>query len=226
VVEPIDPTTRLEITMPRPRFANLDPEKRRSLLDVAALEFSAHGYTGASLNRVIDHAGLSKGVFYYYFDDKADLFATVLKRAMEAMLPDETIDLEALDADSYWPTAERFLAEIMSRLRQHTWLAGIAKNFYDPPPAAGVEEVVAEIFGLAWEWIRDFFKRGQAIGLVRTDLPEGLLLAMVFAAAEASDRWMVNNWEDFEPAELDATANEVFATLRRIVEPLGNGGVQ
>ena len=85
--------------------------------------------------------------------------------------------------------------------------------------------MVAQKLAVIWGWIGEFFRRGQEIGLIRTDLPEGLLLAMVIASAEASDRWMVDHWQDFEPAELDATANEVFVTLRRIVEP-GSTGAQ
>src|SRR5215475_4561107 len=69
--------------MPRPRFHKIEPTLRDQLLDVAAREMARDGYEGASLNRIIAEAGLSKGVFYYYFDDKADLAATVFERALE-----------------------------------------------------------------------------------------------------------------------------------------------
>jgi AcrR family transcriptional regulator len=35
---------------------------------------------GASLNRILEQAGISKGSAYYYFDDKADVFLTVVQR--------------------------------------------------------------------------------------------------------------------------------------------------
>ncbi len=73
--------------MPRPRFDRLDPDKRRRILAVAAEEFAARGVGNASLNRIIDHAGISKGAAYYYFDDKADLFATVIREGMESFRP-------------------------------------------------------------------------------------------------------------------------------------------
>src|SRR5829696_7359310 len=66
--------------MVRQRFQRAPPEKRDALLDAAAKEFAAHGYETASLNRILLAAGLSKGSFYYYFDDKADLAAAVLAR--------------------------------------------------------------------------------------------------------------------------------------------------
>ena len=69
--------------MPRPRFQNVDPAVREQLLSVAAREMARAGYEGASLNRIIVESGLSKGVFYYYFDDKADLAATVFERSLD-----------------------------------------------------------------------------------------------------------------------------------------------
>jgi AcrR family transcriptional regulator len=60
--------------MPRPRWATLEPERRTAILDVAAAEFAAHGFTDASYNRIIQRAGISKGAMYYYFDDQEDLF--------------------------------------------------------------------------------------------------------------------------------------------------------
>ena len=64
--------------MPRPRFEKLPVEKQEQILEAAAKEFTAHGYDGASLNRILEEAGISKGAAYYYFDDKADLYATKL----------------------------------------------------------------------------------------------------------------------------------------------------
>ena len=68
--------------MPRPRFTRAAPALQESLLDAAAREFAEHGYDGASLNAILLAAGLSKGAFYYYFDDKTDLAAAVLEREL------------------------------------------------------------------------------------------------------------------------------------------------
>ncbi len=62
--------------MPRPRFNKLAPEKRERIMEAAAKEFAAYGYEGASLNRILEQAEVSKGAAYYYFDDKADLFVS------------------------------------------------------------------------------------------------------------------------------------------------------
>lgn len=203
--------------MPRPRFARLEPDRRHALLDAAAEEFATHGFSGASLNRVIETAGLSKGAFYYYFDDKADLLATVLERSWQVLLPEQPLELDELDEASFWPTVERLFFEASARTQQYPWLAGIAKLIYHPPLTAGVENLVAEQLDRARSWLGELLVRGQRLGVVRSDLPGGLLLAMTMAAAEAADRWMVDHWGEIEPAAFDAMAHHLFATLRRIV---------
>src|SRR3954467_846977 len=65
-------------SMPRPRYERAAPELKTAILSAARKELARAGYEGASLNRILEEAGLSKGAFYYYFDDKDDLVATVL----------------------------------------------------------------------------------------------------------------------------------------------------
>ena len=48
---------------PMKRFQNVSPEKRDAILDAAAAEIAAHGLGGASINRVIAAAGMSKSSF-------------------------------------------------------------------------------------------------------------------------------------------------------------------
>lgn len=60
--------------MPKPTFFNLDDDKRGRVFDAAVREFSAVSFTEASVNRIVKDAGISKGSFYQYFEDKTDLY--------------------------------------------------------------------------------------------------------------------------------------------------------
>ncbi len=51
--------------MPLPRFEKLDEPRRRAILAAAAEEFGDLGFDGASYNRIIKRAGISKGAMYY-----------------------------------------------------------------------------------------------------------------------------------------------------------------
>ena len=56
-------------------------KKKNKLIEAALNEFSTHSYENASLNKIIKKAGISKGLFYYHFEDKKELYSSILKIA-------------------------------------------------------------------------------------------------------------------------------------------------
>lgn len=211
--------------MPRPRFDRLDADKRRRILAVAAEEFAARGFGNASLNRIIDHAGISKGAAYYYFDDKADLFASVIRDGMESFRPPPgaALDVDALDAQTFWPAVLAAYRGLLDCIRQQPWLTALGKMFYGPAPSPAVGALVAGQLDLARAWLARIVDRGRAVGVVRTDLPGDLLLTMLAAAGEAADRWFVANRERLDPRDADRLALTLFSALQRLAEPPEDG---
>jgi AcrR family transcriptional regulator len=57
---------------------------REALLASAAAVFAARGYGGATVEEIIDRAGLSKGTFYWNFDGKDDVFRTLIDERLAA----------------------------------------------------------------------------------------------------------------------------------------------
>jgi len=58
-------------------FYNLPSEKREKIIDVTKKEFSKGNKRKITINSVIEKAGISRGSFYQYFDDKLDLVELV-----------------------------------------------------------------------------------------------------------------------------------------------------
>jgi len=58
-------------------------QTRERLLDAAEQAFAAEGFGGASLDRIAEEAGFTRGAVYSNFADKADLFVAVLDRRLE-----------------------------------------------------------------------------------------------------------------------------------------------
>lgn len=59
--------------MPSERFMNLPREKKKRIIDAALKEFARVPFQEISINRIIQDAEISRGSFYQYFEDKADL---------------------------------------------------------------------------------------------------------------------------------------------------------
>lgn len=64
--------------MPTKTFFNLQDEKKNKIIEASKNEFSRYSFYDASINRIIKEAGISRGSFYQYFDNKEDLFIYIL----------------------------------------------------------------------------------------------------------------------------------------------------
>jgi len=60
--------------MPKDTFFHLPEEKRNRIVEAAIDEFAAHPYQQARVTAIADQAGIAKGSFYQYFEDKKDLY--------------------------------------------------------------------------------------------------------------------------------------------------------
>jgi len=205
--------------MARPRFRKLDRDTRHRILETAAVEFAARGFEGTSLNQLIDRLGISKGSFYYYFDDKADLFTTVVDPAWAPVLPVEGLDLANFGADTFWSSLQSLMRAIRARVHDNPWPVGFTRLMYDPPESISVREALAEKFAEARRWQAQLIRRGQEVGAVRSDMPAGLMQALLVGADEAGDRWFVDNWDRLEEGEIERLFEEVVAIFRRMLEP-------
>lgn len=190
--------------MPRPRFQKLDASRQRALLDAAAHELATKGYEGASMNAILEAAGFSKGSFYYYFDDKADLVAEVL---LEAYAPVLAVIEEPTPGtiDEFWDEVHRLqrrsldVMEASPRTFQLITRTGSAL-LTEPALAQRLMPMIVE----ARQKVRAVWLRGQQLGAVRDDLSVDALMAMVEAVKRAA-------WQSSFPPDHQPTVDEVEA---------------
>lgn len=64
--------------VPTTTWYNLSDAKRNRVLGAAEAEFGARGFEAGSLNVIAAEAGVAKGSLFQYFEDKVDLYQTVL----------------------------------------------------------------------------------------------------------------------------------------------------
>jgi len=64
--------------MPKATFFNLPEEKRERIMTAAIDEFSKYDYNEVTVSKIVKEAGIPKGSFYQYFEDKFDLFLHII----------------------------------------------------------------------------------------------------------------------------------------------------
>lgn len=203
--------------MSRPRFENLDPERQRILFEVASQEFAAHGFDGASLNRILEKTGMSKSSLYYYFDDKADLFTTLIERTMSVLMKRlGDFDPEELTAQSFWSAFEERYEKAVALVSGNGWLIKFGGMFYGLRADAKHGAPTGRVFETARRWVEIVIVRGQSLGVIRQDIPNSLLIDSTMGLFESLDRWVVAHWDDLTDEErraLPATHIGLFRDL-------------
>lgn len=210
--------------MARTRFENLEPERQERILGAAADEFAAYGYAGASLNRIIAAAGISKGSLYYYFDDKADLFASVVEVAKERLVKSvEGLSLDELTGADFWEVIREVGLRSVEVIREDAWYVRLGMAFprlrQEPEAVEGVRPML--------EWGRqlttELLRRGRELGVVRRDLPLELLVVITMAADDAGDRWMADHLDEFPGEALTALVEARIDLTRDMLDAENEG---
>lgn len=203
--------------MSRNRFDNLEPERQQRLYESAADEFAAHGYEAASLNRILEHSGMSKSSLYYYFNDKADLFSTVIERAVVFLLKEVGgLDVASLNAENYWSELEEFYRRSIVAANTHTWYVKLGRAFYRLRANSRANNPVHALMHAAHHWVETVVNRGQELGVVRTDLPRSMLVDAIMGMGEALDYWMVAHWDEFDADERIKIVEMQMGMVRRL----------
>jgi AcrR family transcriptional regulator len=203
--------------MTRQRFENIGPDRQRVLFETAAEEFAANGFDGASLNRILERSGFSKSSLYYYFDDKADLFTTLLERSL-AVLFNQIGDFNpaALTADTFWNDLEDYYAKAVALVSGNRWLMKFGGMFYGLRADPKQVTTTGRLFTAARHWVGAIIARGQELGAIRADLPDSLLIDSAMGLLESLDRWVVAHWNEIDEstrAEMPASHIALFRDL-------------
>ena len=207
--------------MPRLRFQRAAAEKREALLDAATLEFAAHGYDDASINRILLAAGFSKGSFYYYFDDKPDLAVAVLERWAKRF---ETLwDNFPMPRSphEFWAAARRFSESTTARLRDEPHVTTDAMLRLGTALARNPEvreRVSSTVISGMMKKLVAIWKHGQEIGAVRDDLSVPDLLALAQDVKLSLVRLLLPHDRAATIEEIEAFGRLHFDMVRRVAE--------
>jgi AcrR family transcriptional regulator len=203
-----------DVTRRREQF-----DRREALLAAALSEFSRNSYETASLNAILREAGVSKGVFYYYFRDKRDLYNQLFR------------DLSA-----------RKLAFFAEELKGQPLLPGEGETLFDfLKRLMGLGARLFERYPQMYEMSRQFARESEAFrGRFNADFREdyqGFLRPMIAAAAargDFSDRfpiefieriltYMLTHYYDIIHAETGETPGETLDNLSMFYDFLERG---
>jgi AcrR family transcriptional regulator len=147
-------------------------ERKQQLLDRAAELFAERGYAETRVIDIVRAAGVAKGLFYWYFDNKEALFRELaesirlqLRRQQGAVL-----DAEALPLVNLYRGTEASVLFMAEHAHFFSLLEVEGRNFTDVL-RQGTRQHIDDMVRIV--------EAGQANGSIREDAPELLALGVV-----------------------------------------------
>jgi len=206
---------------PFSRFYNLTDDKQKKILESAVSEFTQRGFDGASLNQIISTAGLSKGSFYYYFENKIDLLVGVLEAFFS---PDFIIILDELkqssDTTKFWSIFRNVSIKQVAKWFDNPWglkLSGFIVGLPDHVTSSNqMTNYMEKWMGV----LATLIEHGQNIGALRSDLPMPVIQKLWMSNDQIIIRWMVKEWEQSTMKQREKLIDLSIGLFRRLFLPI------
>ncbi len=170
--------------MPLARYESIEESLKTRILDVSKEEFSAHGFEGASYNKIIQKIGISKGSMYYYFENKEDLFITCFLDAFAHATGRFGFDYTTFpvgdDVQTYWNSIKMISSKQWNDVLRHPLLMSLMRQLV----LLGTDHPIFRKLNAVCEGLSEYgdlmaiLEHGVEIGAIRDDVPLNVLVRM------------------------------------------------
>ncbi|MEU7839296.1 MULTISPECIES: TetR family transcriptional regulator [unclassified Nonomuraea] len=188
-------------------------EARRAQIVASAIEVIAEsGFAGASLARIAQHAGISKGVISYHFAGKDELMEEVVNQVYSAI--DEHVRARMEGQESATGLLRTYILAVAEHMRAHrTQLRALGQIFYNLRTADGQPRYGFKANEETYAALERIYRAGQAAGEFRTFDVRVMAVTM----SSAIDN-MFGYWVTYPDHDLDAHARELADLFERAVK--------
>ncbi|MFC0015771.1 MULTISPECIES: TetR/AcrR family transcriptional regulator [Allobacillus] len=90
------------------KFEQLDSNKKLKIIEAALEEFSTYDFQHASTNRIVKNAGIGKGMLFYYFNSKKDLYTYLMHYCLDRIYSQMVSQLETAIQEAKGDFIERY----------------------------------------------------------------------------------------------------------------------
>ena len=158
-------------------YKQLSAEQQEKIINTAICEFADKGYSNSSVSRIAKGAGVSVGVIYKYYEDKAALFNACIKKSIALLV--DSLKTAGEAGGSLYDIMRRVIRSNISFAKSdpdyirmyHTIVSG------DTPEDAS--NITKEIEKAAADTYISAVERAKKHGEIRADVDTGAL-AMFF----------------------------------------------
>ena len=157
--------------MPKDTFFNLPEGKRTRIADLAIEEFSEHPYKQASISKICMRAGIAKGSFYQYFENKLDLYRWLLFTVARDLKMEALRAHPAPDGQGFFAEFEHIFYVGLKFGLSHPRIARIAARFSSATSSdPGLAAMIADFKDMQRRGYRHMLEQARDAGELKPSL--------------------------------------------------------
>lgn len=149
-------------------FNKISEEKKQRIYEAAISEFADCGYERANINKIAEKAGVSVGSMYKYFNNKQDLYLSIVNYSVEKLkaILNDIISTN----DSFFNTVEKIIDAIQKFSRDNAYSTRLYNEMATENNSELVWKIASSMEGVTARLYAGIIKKAQDSGEVRKDI--------------------------------------------------------
>jgi AcrR family transcriptional regulator len=196
---------------------------RAQLLEAARVVFESKGYFDASVEDLVTEAGVARGSFYTYFEDKSEVFRLLSTEVHTAVLEAVSTNLGSPGGDPILKLQESN-ARYVATYRQYASLYGLIEQVAAVDPLVHAERVERRRVNV--ERVKSSIERWQSRGLADPEINAATTAGLLVSMTSNFCYWWFVGGEEYDQDQATLTLTETWVRaigLRAV--PRTNAGV-
>jgi AcrR family transcriptional regulator len=168
--------------------------RRQEILQAARDVFAKHGYHAAKVEDIVNAAGVARGTFYLYFEDKRAIFEEIVDRLLVRFgMAIQRVDVDANVTDQVRSNIRRIVHLLLEDKLTTKMLLSDAHGV-DPAFDRKIHSFFEQVRSLLEESLVD----GQELGIVVKGNARLQAIFTIGALKEVMNQVVVRGWDDEE----------------------------
>jgi AcrR family transcriptional regulator len=152
------------------KFEQLSDTKQKSIIDASVNEFADKGFKNASVNKIVEKAGISKGSLFNYFKSKNLLFDHIYQIALREVKTYLAKVRDESENDDFFTRFSKIINSGVTFINKHPRLARIYFRLLNSDDSPHGKAIIQKLHSEAIRYLTDFVKTGIERKELRSEL--------------------------------------------------------
>jgi AcrR family transcriptional regulator len=141
-------------------FTQLAESKQKSIIDASVYEFANNGFKNASVNKIVEKAGISKGSLFNYFKSKNLLFDHIYQIALREVKTYLAKVRDESENDDFFTRFSKIINSGITFINKHPRLARIYFRLLNSNDSPHGKAIIKKLHSEAIHYLTDFVETG------------------------------------------------------------------